>query len=66
MNQAGTRIAAVNATGMLVARASTGELLTAQQLPTKVVHRVAWSPEGHEVALATDAGPIVVRVKSSQ
>jgi WD40 repeat protein len=59
----GLRQATVDAAGNLaVSNLAGGKPVTEQVLPAKVVHSLAWSPDGKELAIATGEGPLIVAV----
>lgn len=63
----GQRQATVDAAGkLIISNVANGKLLAEQVLPTKVIHRLAWSPDGKELAIASGDGPLLVEVGSSK
>jgi len=61
-NAAGTRVATIDYSGKLfIWKSSNGEPLFHQQLPTSTAYSLAYSPDGTELAVATQ-DPCVLRV----
>jgi WD40 repeat protein len=59
----GLRQATVDAAGnLVVSNLASGKQLAEQVLPTKVVYRLAWSPDGKELAIASGDGPLIMAV----
>jgi WD40 repeat protein len=60
----GSRVAVADASGrIVVVTTADGKVVFEQQLASKVIHRLAWSSDGKELAAATGDGALVIQVK---
>jgi WD40 repeat protein len=59
----GSNLATVDASGkLIVSNVADGAATFEQVLPTKTVHRLAWSPDGKELAVASGDGPFLLAI----
>jgi WD40 repeat protein len=63
----GLRQATVDATGkLIVSSVADGKLLAEQVLASKVIHRLTWSPDSKELAIAGGDGPLLLEVPAKR